>query len=302
VLMTFNLTQAIIDKSPPGLIVTPGNVPEESASILIKLAKKENTLKGKTVAVLGDTTESTVVNNTIVPALKQAGIKTGTTAILDVGTSGDYTAALAQLNSFMERWKTENIGAVFLSGDLASTKAFIEPVKKEFPNVQFLADNTDVLSQAQQVQQAGIKPNPYEGTITAGGLTSQEYVDSANWKYCAGIYQAATGKVAPNSLHTIKNSAGKIDDTSGLINDACQVLTMFRDIAEKVGPYLNDTNWISTVDNFGPIENRGSGQYSSLHTGKYAADDNWRLQEYDSTIGNTGNWKPVTPLEDITTG
>jgi ABC-type branched-subunit amino acid transport system substrate-binding protein len=299
VLMTFNLTQAIIDKSPPGLIVTPGSLPEGSATILIKLIQKAGTLKDKTVAVLGDTTESGVVNGTIVPELKKAGIKTGTTAVLDVGTSGDYTAALAQLSSFMEKWKTEGVNAIFLSGDLASTKAFTVPIKKQFPNVQFLADNTDVLSQAQQVQQSGVKPNPYEGTISAGGLTPSEYVASANWKYCAAIYKAATGKDAPNSLHTIKNSQGKIDDTSGLINDACQVVTMFADIGKKVGPYLNDANWVSTVNSFGHIENRGSGPYSSLHTGKYAADDNWRLQAYDSALGNTGQWKPVTPLQNI---
>jgi ABC-type branched-subunit amino acid transport system substrate-binding protein len=301
VLMTFNLTQAIIDKSPPGLIVTPGSLPEGSATILIKLAEKEGTLKGKTVAVLGDTTEADVVNGTIMPELQKAGIKTGTPAVLDVGTSGDYTTALAQLNSFMEKWKTEGVNAVFLSGDLASTKAFVQPLKKQFPNMLLVADNTDTLSQAQQLQQAGIKPNPYEGPITAGGLTSAEYVASPNWKYCSDIYQKATGKVAPNALHTIRTPQGKIDDTSGLINDACQVITMFADVAKRVGPYLNDNNWVNTVNTFGPIENRGSGPYSSLHTGKYAADDNWRLQEYDSSLGNTGQWKPVTPLQNIPT-
>ncbi len=215
VLMTFNLTQAIMDKSPAGLIVTPGSVPEGSASILIKLIQKQGTLDGKTVAVLGDSTESAVVNGTIVPELKKAGIDLGTTAVLDVGTSGDFTAAQAQLTSFMEKWKTEGVDAVFLSGDLASTKAFTVPIKKNFPDMLFLADNTDVLSQAQQLQQAGVKPNPYEGVITAGGLTPTEYVASDNWKYCSDIYKAATGKEAPNSLHTIKTADGKIDDTSG---------------------------------------------------------------------------------------
>ncbi|MGO9873776.1 MAG: hypothetical protein ACLPVY_08240 [Acidimicrobiia bacterium] len=75
---------------------------------------------------------------------------------------------------------------------------------------------------------------------------------------------------------------------------------MFHDISERVGQYLNAPNWIDTVNNFGPIENRGSGPYSSLHAGKYAADDTWRLQEYDSSLGNTSLWKAVTPLQDIT--
>ncbi|MGO9873647.1 MAG: ABC transporter substrate-binding protein [Acidimicrobiia bacterium] len=299
VLMTFNLTQAIIDKSPPGLIVTAGDIPERQASILIQLLQKEGTLKGKTVAVLGDTTESSVVNGTIVPGLKKAGVKLGSTAILDVGTTGDTTAGQAQLDSFIEKWKTEHVDALFLSGDLASTKAFVVKVKQAFPRMLLMADNNDVGDQAAQEQAAGVKPNPYEGILTAGGLSAKEFDNSANWKYCAAIYKAATGKVAPDAEHTIKLANGKINDVNGTISDACQTLSMFHDIAERVGPYLNNTNWVYTVDHFGPITNRGSGPYSSLHTGKYTADDTWRLQEYDSALGNTGLGKPITPVEDI---
>jgi len=300
VLMTFNLTQAIIDKSPPGLIVTPGDIPERSASILIHLLEKQKTLAGKTVAVLGDNTESSDVNGTIVPELKQAGVHLGATAILDVGTTGDTTAGQAQLSSFIERWKTEHVNALFLSGDLASTKQFVVKVKQAFPNMLLMADNGDVGQQAAQEQQAGVRPNPYEGIITAGGLSAKEYDESANWKYCAGIYQAATGTVAPNAEHSIKLPNGKINDINGTINDACQVVTMFHDIAQRVGTYLNDTNWINTVNDFGPIANRGSGPYSSLHYGKYAADDNWRMEAYDSSLGNTGLARPMSPLEDVT--
>jgi hypothetical protein len=297
--MTFNLTQAMIDKSPPGLIVTPGALPERAASILLQLLQKEGTLKDKTIAVMGDATEATVVNKTIVPALKTMGVKMGATAVLSVGTTGDTTAAEAQLDSFIERWKSQGVDTVFLSGDLVSAKQFVPKLKKEMPNLLLLADTTDVLSQGQQQQQAHVKPNPYEGIITAGGLTPQEYDASANWHYCAAIYQKATGKVAPDAEHTIKTSDGKIDDTYGTINDACQLMTMFHDIAARVGQYLDDDNWVNVVDHYGNIRNMGSGPYSSLHTGKYTADDNWRMQEYDSTLGNTGNWKPVTPLQNI---
>ncbi len=299
VLMTFNLTQAIIDKAPAGLIVTPGLIPERSASILIQLLTKEKMLDGKTVAVLGDTTETAVVKKTITPTLKKAGVKTGTAAILNVGTTGDFTVAETQLNSFIERWKAEHVDTVFLSGDLSSSKVFVQQVKKTFPNIELIGDNTDVLSQAQQLQQAGVRPNPYEGVITAGGLTAKEYDSSSNWKYCAAIYKAATNQVAPDAEHTLKLANGKINDVNGTISDACQVMSMFHDIAQRVGPYLNNTNWIDTVNNFGAITDRGSGPHASLHTGKYSADDNWRLQAYDSSLGNTGLWKPITPLEDI---
>jgi len=300
ILMTFNLTQAMISQAPPGLELTAGLIPERSASILLELAQKQGTLNGKTVAVLGDTTEASVVNNTIKPALAKLGVKRGTDAILDVGTTGDTTAAQTQLDSFMERWKTEGVNALFVSGDLASTKQFVQKIKKQFPDMLLLGDNTDVKDQAQQEQEAKITPNPYEGIITVGGLTPKEYDASDNWKYCADIYQKATGKVPENAEQVIKDKDGKIDDTYGTINDACQTLTMFHDIGERVGKYLNNTNWQYTVDHFGPITNRGSGPYSSLTAGKYSADDNWRLQVWDSSIPPSGNWKGITKLEDIT--
>jgi ABC-type branched-subunit amino acid transport system substrate-binding protein len=300
VLMTFNLTQAIINQSPPGLIVTAGDIPERSGSILIQLLKNKGLLAGKTFAVLGDTTESSDVNGYIVPALKKAGVPMGSTAILDVGTTGDTTAGQAQLDSFIEKWKTEHVNALILSGDLASTKQFVVKVKQAFPDMALYADTQDVLDQAQQVQKSGPLPNPYDGIITAGGLSPKEYTDSENWKYCSAIYQNATGKVPENALQIKKTADGKIDDTYGTINDACQTMTMFHDIGQRVGPYLNNTNWVYTVDHFGPIVNRGSGPYSSLHTGKYSADDNWRLEQYVPTLGPEGNWNPITPLEDIT--
>ena len=77
VLLTFNLTQAILDRSPAGLIVTPGLLPERTAGILVSLLQKKNLLKGKKIAVVGDGTESTVVKNYVVPALKKAKIPMG---------------------------------------------------------------------------------------------------------------------------------------------------------------------------------------------------------------------------------
>jgi hypothetical protein len=239
------------------------------------------------------------VNDSIVPALKKAGFSLGDTALLNIGTSGDFTAALTQLDSFIEKWKSENVSAVWLSGDLASNKPFVEKLKQEMPDLMLLADTTDVLGQAQQVQEAHTKPNPYEGILTAGGLTAAESDASPNWKYCADLYKAATGKDAPDASHTLKTPDGKINDVHGAIDDACQLVSMFNDIAVKAGPYLNNANWTNAVDNFGPITNRGSGPYSSLHTGKYTADDTWRLQKYDSSLGDSGEWSPITPIANI---
>jgi hypothetical protein len=67
----------------------------------------------------------------------------------------------------------------------------------------------------------------------------------------------------------------------------------------KVGQYPNTANWQYVADHYGPITNRGGGQYASLTKGKYDIDDSFRLESFDSTINN-GDFKPLTPIQNIT--
>jgi hypothetical protein len=301
VLLTFDLTQAIMNKSPAGLIINAGSNPERLVRVLLELLARRGILKGRTVGVLGDTAGAATVNGTILPGLKKLGVTVGTTGLLTI-TGSDTTAAQSQLDSFIERWKTEHVDTIFLSGYPASSTQFVPKLRKELPNVLLLSDNGQVLGEAQQLKHAGVTPNPYEGLITAGGQTQNEYTTSANWNYCKTIYKKETGKDAPgpNDVIPYKGSKTQTLDTYGAINDACQLVTMFHDIAARVGTYLNNANWVNTVSTYGPITNRGSGPYSSLHAGKYDAEDNWRLEQIDTSLPPDGQFRPITPLQDIT--
>ncbi len=300
VLMTFNLTQQIIDQSPPGMMIYPGATNERTVKVLLQLLKKEKTLKGKKVAVLGGSAEAKTVNKTIVPGLKKLKVPLGSTAILSINGTADTTSAQAQLDSFIEKWKGEHVNAVFLSGDEVSSKQFVTKLRQEMPKVLLMTDTTDVKTFAQEEVHAGIKPNPFEGIISAGGPTPAEYDKSANYRYSAAIYKKYAKKPAPKSTTVIKAPGGKTVDTYGSINDACQAMTMFHDIATKAGKNLSNATWVKAVDNYGEIVNRGSGPYSSLHKGKYDVEDNFRLEEFDSAIKPSGNWKAITPVENIT--
>lgn len=299
VLMTYNLTKQIIDKAP-GLIVYPGATNERTAAVLLQLLKKQKTLKGKKVAVLGGANEANVVKKTIVPGLKKMGVSLGSTAVLSSGgASTDTSSAQAQLESFIERWKSEHVDDIFLSGNIVSAKEFVTKIKQEMPDVQLLVDNTDVRSQGRDLVSAGVKPNPYEGIIAAGGPTPAEYQKSANWKYCKGIYEKQTGTKAQTPTQVVKDKAGKILDNYGTLNDACQVLTMFDDIATKAGKDLTTATWVKAVNAYGPITNRGSGPYSSIHAGKYDAEDSFRLEEFSTKVKG-GDWKGIGQVQDIT--
>src|SRR5579871_5442104 len=208
VLMTFQLTQAIMNMSPPGLIILPGTTPERTDAVLMSLLQSNHTLDGKKVGVLGEISSQSIVNGTVVPGLKRIGVSLGSTAILSINGS-DTSAAQTQLDSFIERWKTEHVDALFVSGTEVAAQQFIEKVRAALPNVTLITDITDVLSYGQQEQHKGRKPNPYEGIITTGGPTAKEYDQSANWAYCASVYQTETGTAAPNAEQVIPGPNGK---------------------------------------------------------------------------------------------
>ena len=300
-LFAFMLTQEIINKSPPGLIVLPGNTAERVTTVLTGLLQKNHTVDGKKVGILGETTTASAVKKSVEPALRQLGVQTGSTAILQIA-GADTTSAQGQLDSFIERWKGEGTNALFITGTQVASKQFVEKVRKEMPDVMLLTDVSDVQRFGQEETQAGRKPNPYEGIISATGPTDTESDHGANWKECARIYKEQTGKDAPDSTVVIPGPDGKTIDTNQAIRDTCQLVTLFYDIATKAGQYLNIETWVNAVDNYGPIRNMDGGQYASLHKGKYDIDDTFRLSSFDSSIPPQGSWKPLTELQNISGG
>jgi hypothetical protein len=296
----FDLTKQIVDKSPPGYVIFAGSYPERADAVLGQLLQKNNTLQGKTVAILADSANKNVAKNTVEPIVKQLGVKQGSTAVLQA-TSADTTEARAQLDAAIEKWKTEGVDTVWITGENVASAIFVKILKQQMPNVTLVTDVGDSLGFAQGQQKAGANPNPYDGITTVTGVTKQQYLASDNWKYCDGIWKAAhNGQEAPTQLQP--NPGGLPIDTYGSINDACQLTSLFQQLAAKTGQYLNDKNWVHTVDTYGPIINRGGGQYASLGANKYDFDDTFQLASYDPTIPENGDWKPQGELQNITTG
>jgi ABC-type branched-subunit amino acid transport system substrate-binding protein len=297
-LMVYGLTQPIMEKAP-GMIVCPCASPERTSVVLAQLLKEHHTIDGKKVGVLGETSTNASVKNTVVPGLKQLPVTLGSVAVLAIAGS-DTTAAQSELDSVIERWKSEGTNAVYVTGAQVNSKQFVEKVRAQMPDVTLLSDYPDVLRYAQEETNAKKNPNPYEGMISAQGQTDQEFTDSENWKFCADIYKAKTGKDAPTRLSVIPLPDGKFDDTYGTISDACEMLWTFKYIGDRIGTNLNADNWVTTVDSYGPIIDRSGGPYASLKAGKYDIGDTFRLESFDSTIPTQGNWKPITELQNIT--
>jgi hypothetical protein len=71
-LVSFEVTKAIMDKSPPGMIVLPGNNAERIDDVLVKFLKEQKTLDGKKLAVLGGTQNRKSINESLVPRSRRS--------------------------------------------------------------------------------------------------------------------------------------------------------------------------------------------------------------------------------------
>jgi hypothetical protein len=282
--------------------VTPDTTKEVAAQNLINLLSDEGELDGKTVAVLADQDSEGRVNDVIIPGLEDAGADTGSTAVLSI-TGTDTTAAQGQLDSFIEKWKTENVDTIFIAGLNVSAKQFVEKIKQDMPDVTLITDSSATAEQAQDLVAAGTTPNPYEGMFATEGASASERWNNKNplLQHCVDTYEAATGTTVPGPDEVAPGADGKTEELYIAVTDFCNELTMFKTIAEKVGTDLTTENWQAAVDEFGTID-LASTDIASLCSDKYAADDAFALVKFDSSVGQSGDWAAVTKVEDASGG
>jgi hypothetical protein len=296
------LEQPWIDQSPPGLLLTSDTTKESAAKVLINLLVEGGKLKGKKIGILSDQNSEGRINDVVKPALQDSGIKTGSTAVLSI-TGTDTSAAQAQLDSFIEKWKSEGVNAIYMAGLTVSAKQFVEKIKAALPKALLIADSDSTALQGQDEVKAGVSPNPYEGMLATTGQTASERWANKSplLQKCVDIYEKATATTVPGPDEAAVSASGKTIQVYTAVTDFCGELFMFKTIAEKVGPNLTIKNWQKTVNSFGKIELVPT-EIASLCKGKYAADDAFRLVSFSSSTGTNGDWKAVTPVKDASGG
>jgi hypothetical protein len=292
------LSEAWIDKAPPGLLLSANVTAERLIRITFALLERTGALQGHVVAVMGETRSQSRLTDVIEPALKKMGVKQGSEASLNI-TGTDFTAPLAQLDSFIERWKGQHVDTVIVSGLTAISKPFITKLKKGLPNVTIITDApSSGLGAAQDDVAAHLNPNPYDGMISAQGLSDQERFQRPDLQQCVHTYEQATGTTVLSPDAVKPGADGKRALVFAGISNACTDLGLFKELATRAGATLDDASWTKAVNSIGRLAVVGT-PYASLHTGKYDADDGFRLVKFDPTIGNKGDWAPMSQLSDL---
>ena len=295
-----NVSQAWIDEAPKGLLLTPNITTDRRLSVILDLLARDKTLQGKKVAVLTQPDSEDRVDELVTPALKKMKVKQGGTAVLNI-TGTDTSAAQSQLEAFIEKWKAEGVDTFVLVGQVVVSKTYVTMLKDAFPKATLIADQTPTaLSGGQDAVTAKTDPNPYQGLISAEGQSEQARFETPVMQRCVKTYEKATGTkvVAPKDVKP--DADGKRTEVYASIEDACGDILFFATIAEKAGKQLNNTTWTKAVNSMGPIDDQlVLGKWASLHTGKYDANDTFGLVAFDGAAGTTGDWKALTPVEDV---
>src|SRR4029078_11333478 len=164
------------------------------------------------------------VDDVVKPALDDMGVEQGSEAVLSISGS-DTTAAQTQLDSFIERWKTEHVNALILVGAAASSKQFIDKAKAAIPDMQLIADTTTVAEGGQADVKAHVVPNPYDGIITAEGRIGLEHSKTPHYAYCKRIFEKQAGIEIPLPNVVVKLPNGKRNDIYGNVESACNFVT-----------------------------------------------------------------------------
>ena len=295
-----NVSQSWIDQAPKGLLLTPNITTDRRLSVILDLLARDKTLKGKKVAALTQQDSKGRVDDLVTPALKKMKVKQGTTAVLTI-TGTDTSAAQSQLESFIEKWKSEGVDTFVLVGQVVVAKTYVTMLKDAFPDAILISDQTPTAqSGGQDAVTAGLDPNPYEGLISVESQGAQERFETPIMQQCVKTYEKATGTKVVPPKNVKPGSDGKREEIYASVEDACGDILFFKTIAEKAGKQLNNTTWTKAVNTMGTIDNTlVLGKWASLHTGKYDANDTFGLVAFDSGVGSTGDWKPLTPVEDV---
>ena len=298
ILITNELSEAIMKKSTPGLLLTPDALAERSTRIMLALADEKGLLEGKKFAVVAETGTSSRIKDVIEPELQKLGNELGTSGTLEI-SDGDTTKAQAQLDSLIERWKGEGVNAVFISGLSTVSKTYVDKIKKAIPDALLLTDaDSSAKAAGQDAVNADVSPNPYDGLIALAGLNDQAEFERKQTADCIKIWETAskTKVVAPKDL--VAGPDGKRAEIWITARDACNSLGFLKVIGDRVGKNLNYENWINTVNTFGKTDQFPNTDAGSLGVGKYDANDNFSLVQFDPTAGTSGDWKQLTPLQD----
>lgn len=262
------------------------------STLLVDLLKNGNKLKGKTIAVISNQTDSETAKKVMVPALKKAGTP-AKVVLVDDAPAGDTAAVDANYQVFIEKMKAEGVDQVIFVGSEVSG-GFSRLVSNGF-DAAVATPNADQLEGIGKNQTQN-PPSAYNGALTLGGMAGQETFKQPAIQKCVKTFNAKNPDITVKSPELVPE--GGTDWATGIII-ACNQLALFQTIADKAGKDLNNDTVLAAIKSMTQNFAYGSNPYNTFGPTKFDAPNGFRLMKYDASVGKTGGLVPIGKLQNL---
>lgn len=254
-----------------------------SYEVLVAVLEAEGRLDDfGNVAVHTDVDTARLVDEYLVPALEAAGVEIAQRTIVDA-PPGDVQAGITQWQTFLELYRGDDISSVFMAGDIVLG---VEQLIQSGLDVQVFTTNSGRL-------RAGLRDSSDPAAITGISLGGPMYGPEGDERFqqCTRIFTERTG------IEIVPTDQLPEDETDWFIvmGAACTRIDMFVQVAAAAGPDLNNETLQAAIDSLGPIA-LPNQPFGSFGPGKYDAQDGVALIQYDSSIGEDGDFVNISDL------
>jgi hypothetical protein len=212
---------------------------------------KDGAFKDKKVGVVTLATDQAQMDQLVVPALKKNGVTPIDTAVIDV-TNNDQAAAKAQIGTIAERFGSEGVNVVVTVGQ--ASNVFPQDIEDTSFRPRLIATNADAI-QGYVSSNSGPNADVIKDAMTAGGAPQSVLWPAPAMQHCADLVQKATG----TQIQDPRTDTADTPDTFVSVTAACQLVTLFTDIAKGAGTVLNNDTFKQAGESLGTVDIPNSG-------------------------------------------
>lgn len=255
----------------------------------IGLMADEGLLDG-TVGVIYDSSEESLYNDIIEPALTEVGV-TPVVGVQDI-PPGDLAAAQALFPVILERFEDEGVDTILLVQAALNLGAGLL-LENGFEGQIIGLDPTSQVAALGGYDER--LPAEFDGVIGITGASPDEKWDLPATQDCVATFEAANPDIDVMDSRDVPE--GEADWAVPVI-EACRHFALFEVVATNAGVELTNESFEAGLEGLGTFVLAGQ-PFNSLGLDKLDADDALRLGVFDSTLGDEGDLAPLTELQDI---
>ena len=216
-------TQALVDKAPPGMMLTPDITPERRLDVIMSLLRAKKRSTGKKVGTLARRTRARA-------ASRRSSSPRSTTSVVERGTDGDAhdhrhghhrgAGAARQLHRAVEGRRHERADPL---GETTSAKQFVEKIKTADSRHARSSPTPRACSVgAQEESKAHVNPNPYDGIDHRRGPDRRGAHEDAALHVLPRDLGAGDGPQVPSTpTKCARCRTARRNDIYGSVEDAC---------------------------------------------------------------------------------